>query len=144
MMSDQNENFFADSIEAIEAAYEFMLAYAAQGREFEDGSGGPSIRDFLGNLDKGLDEIAYAAAEKIEAMEPQMAVRKAFDEFKYVLINDAEKAQKAVRVVLSLPSISSQMIDNLNASVHLRCLLTDIFLLDEAMKTYERTLKTGF
>ena len=31
--------------------------------------------------------------------------------------------------------ISSQMVDNLNASIHLRALLTDVFLVDEVLKT---------
>jgi hypothetical protein len=35
---------------------------------------------------------------------------------------------------LSQPAISSQLIDNLNASIHLRALLTDLFLLDEILK----------
>ena len=47
---------------------------------------------------------------------------------------DATKASAAVRLVLAQPSISSQLIDNLNASIHLRALLTDLFLLDEALK----------
>ena len=44
------------------------------------------------------------------------------------------KAGAAIRLVLAQPAISSQLIDNLNASVHLRTLLTDIFLLDETLK----------
>jgi hypothetical protein len=36
--------------------------------------------------------------------------------------------------VLAQPSINSQLIDNLNASIHVRALLTDLFLLDEALK----------
>ncbi len=35
---------------------------------------------------------------------------------------------------LTQPSISSQLIDNLNASIHLRALLTDLFLVDEILK----------
>jgi hypothetical protein len=34
------------------------------------------------------------------------------------------------------PSISSQLIDNLNASIHLRALLTDLFLLDEILRKH--------
>ena len=37
-------------------------------------------------------------------------------------------------IVLAQPSISSQVIDNLNASIHLRALLTDLFLVDEVLK----------
>jgi hypothetical protein len=47
---------------------------------------------------------------------------------------DAGNALAAVRLVLLQPSIGSQLIDNLNASIHLRALLTDLFLLDEALK----------
>jgi hypothetical protein len=37
-------------------------------------------------------------------------------------------------LVLSQATISSQLIDNLNASIHLRALLTDLFLIDEILK----------
>jgi hypothetical protein len=36
--------------------------------------------------------------------------------------------------VLRQKALSSQLIDNLNASIHVRALLTDIFLIDEARK----------
>jgi hypothetical protein len=36
--------------------------------------------------------------------------------------------------VLSRADISSQLVDNLNASIHLRALLTDLFIVDEALK----------
>jgi hypothetical protein len=39
--------------------------------------------------------------------------------------------------VLAQPTISSQLVDNLNASIHLRALLTDLFLIDEALKASE-------
>jgi hypothetical protein len=40
----------------------------------------------------------------------------------------------ALRLVLARADISSQLIDNLNASIHLRALLTDLFVVDEALK----------
>ena len=40
-----------------------------------------------------------------------------------------------MRLVLAQPAISSQLVDNLNASIHLRALLTDLFLIDEVLKT---------
>jgi hypothetical protein len=43
-------------------------------------------------------------------------------------------ANGAVRLVLARPDISSQLVDNLNASIHLRALLTDLFVVDEALK----------
>ena len=39
-----------------------------------------------------------------------------------------------MQVVLSQPLISSQLVDNLNASIHVRALLMDLFLIDEALK----------
>ena len=38
------------------------------------------------------------------------------------------------RTVLAMAAISSQLIDNLNASIHLRALLTDLFLIDEIVR----------
>jgi hypothetical protein len=37
--------------------------------------------------------------------------------------------------VLARPDIGSQLVDNLNASMHLRALLTDLFLIDEAISS---------
>ena len=43
----------------------------------------------------------------------------------------------SIRLVLAHPAIGSQLIDNLNASIHLRALLTDLFLIDEALKLHK-------
>ena len=50
-----------------------------------------------------------------------------------MLGEDARKAQAGLRLALGQRAISSQLIDNLNASIHLRALLTDLFLIDEAV-----------
>ena len=50
-----------------------------------------------------------------------------------VLRRDAEATSAAVKLVLAQDGISSQLIDNLNASIHVRALLTDLFLLDEVL-----------
>lgn len=47
-----------------------------------------------------------------------------------MLDRDARDSLAAIELVLAQTAISSQLIDNLNASIHLRALLTDIFLLD--------------
>ena len=39
----------------------------------------------------------------------------------------------AMELVLAQPAISSQLIDNLNASIHLRALLADLFLVTETL-----------
>jgi hypothetical protein len=60
-------------------------------------------------------------------------------EFLTVARRDAAAARSALRLALATPSISSQLIDNLNASIHIRALLTDVFLVDEALKSFART-----
>ena len=51
-----------------------------------------------------------------------------------MLDRDARDSLAAIELVLAQPVISSQLIDNLNASIHLRALLTDLFLVDEIVK----------
>jgi hypothetical protein len=122
---------------AIEECYEFMLAYAAQGLDSEVGTGGGSqIRTFLRRSDEALTDLAGFLNRFVEQLGVESAAP--FTAFTSVLDRDARDAQAAVRLVLAQPVISSQLVDNLNASIHLRALLTDLFLIDEALKTYRR------
>jgi hypothetical protein len=119
---------------AIEECYEFMLAYAAQGLDSDVGSGS-QIRAFLSRSDEALTDLAGFLNRFVEQLSVESAP---FTAFNAVLDRDARDAQAAVRLVLAQPVISSQLVDNLNASIHLRALLTDLFLIDEALKTYRR------
>jgi len=121
----------AAAIDAIEAAYELMLAYAAQGRQAEadDPLG---VRDALRRADAALDVLAAATPEQMGA--PAGAVAQATADMLAVLKRDVADARAAIRFVLAQRAIGSQIIDNLNASIHIRALLTDIFLLDEAFE----------
>jgi hypothetical protein len=112
-----------EAIDAVEETYEFMLAYAAQGRRQEDNDPTGGIRASLKKADGALAAIAGASVSGAEAAA-----------FLDIIRQDAAKASAAIRLVLAQPSIGSQLIDNLNASIHLRALLTDLFLLDEALK----------
>jgi hypothetical protein len=49
------------------------------------------------------------------------------------LDDDARKARAGLQLALMQRAIGSQLVDNLNASIHLRALLTDLFLIDEAI-----------
>lgn len=114
----------ADAIDVIEEAYEFMLAYAAQGRrQAEDGDG---IRERLVRAEAALAVIGSATAEEIGGAETA--------DFLEVLKQDAAQARAAFRFVIAQHALGSQIIDNLNALTHVRTLLTDLFLLDEALK----------
>ncbi len=115
---------------AIEEAYEFMLAYAGQGLASDSGSAkGGQVRDYLTKCEKALGDIT----EYVAAFSPSSG-SEALVGFLKVLDHDTVNARAAVRLVLSLPAISSQVVDNLNASTHLRAVLTDLFLLDEVLK----------
>src|SRR6266850_1151559 len=122
----------------IEECYEFMLAYAAQGLPSDQGShSGGQIREFLNRAVNALDGLAesYAAAVWNEGLEPAEKYHAFFD----VLNRDAGDSLAAMELVLVQPAFSSQLIDNLNASIHLRALLTDLFLVDELLKTHRQT-----
>lgn len=100
-------------IEVIESGYEFLLAYAAQGRESDAGL----------EVRKTLEMMLAAVAAIATDMEP--------GDFADVVAEDARKSQAAISLVLGQQKIGSELVDNLNISIHLRALLTDLFLLSE-------------
>ena len=102
-----------DHIETIESGYEYLLAYAAQGRDSDAGS---EARSTLA----GMSEAAAHIASSLNG-----------SDFNAVVVEDAKKAGAAMALVLAQEKISSELVDNLNASIHLRALLTDLFLLSE-------------
>ena len=119
---------------AIEECYEFMLAYAAQGLPSDEASkSGGQVREYLNRAVKAIAGLAEncTAAVKQERWEP---AERYYTFFK-VLGRDADDSLAAIELVLAQPAISSQLIDNLNASIHLRALLTDLFLVSEIVET---------
>lgn len=119
-------------IEVLEKAYEFFLSYAALGAEQEEASKvGGQLREYLSRTDAALGALANDLGGLVaaEGLEPAGAYRDMID----VTSADAARAGAAVRIVLAQETISSQLIDNLNASSHLRALLTDLFLLDDVV-----------
>lgn len=117
-------------IDAIEGGYEFFLAYAAQGLTTDQGArSSGELRDFLGKMEAALDGLADVF--RTVAKEDQAAPRGAWDDLIRVLESDASAALAVVRLVASRRGVSSQLIDNLNANIHLRALLTDLFVMDD-------------
>jgi hypothetical protein len=116
----------------IEEAYEFMLAYAGQGLSSEAGSPkGAQVREYLVKAEAAMGALSALAGSLAGTADAELAPVAAFMD---VVNRDAQASRAAVAIVLSLPGISSQVIDNLNASIHLRALLTDLFLVDEVLK----------
>lgn len=120
--------------DTIEECYEFMLAYAAQGRPSDQGSKpGAQIREFLERAATAIAAVAEGCSKiaKDERLEPA----EKYHAFFAVLDRDAPNSLAAIDLVLAQPTISSQLVDNLNASIHLRALLTDLFLVSDIFKS---------
>jgi len=117
-------------IDKIEESYEFFLAYAAQG---VSGDQEPNS-DLVSFLEATETALAFLQEELHGIME-SLTPSSSFTALADVVRQDALKTRAAVGLVMVQPAISSQLIDNLNAAIHFRALLTDLFLLDEAMKT---------
>jgi hypothetical protein len=111
-----------EEIEVIESGYEFLLAFAAQGRPPQVESGpGPHARTeltaMLGAMKKAAEALAASS-----------------NDFEQVILADLKRAIAAMSFVLAQAKIGSEVVDNLNASIHLRTVLTDFFLYSEAFK----------
>ncbi len=123
--------------DAVEECYEFLLAYAAQGLPSDQGSkSGGQVREFLQRAVRALTGLAQigATAVKEEGLEPADK----YLAFFAVLDRDARDSLAVIELVLAQPAISSQLIDNLNASIHLRALLTDLFLVGEIVRKQDK------
>ena len=111
-----------NDIEVVESGYEFLLAYAAQGRPPQDESGtGPHPRPTLEDMVKSMDNLANA-------------LKDLDGDFEQIIVADMGRASAVVNFILSQPKIGSEIIDNLNASNHLRTVLTDLFVYSEALR----------
>ena len=121
-----SEPTLAERIDVIERGYEYLLAYAAQGRQHDEGT------DARATLQAMYDALSQLGAQA-KAMFGSASMSAAADYLEAVE-QDARVARGALALVLGRPQISSLLVDNLNASVHLRALLTDVFLLEQALK----------
>lgn len=115
-------------IDALEAAYERFLGYAARGTDGQseqksDTGIRPALQSAIEAIEGLTDAVKQAASGK---QETEMWIE--------VIDSDAKKTLAALHMVFAQPAISSQLIDNLNASIHLRALLTDLFVIDEVLK----------
>jgi hypothetical protein len=124
---------FAERCDAVEECYEFMLAYAGQGLPSDAGSqAGGQVREFLLRAVEALTGLAESCARAVAEAGLEPAGK--YLAFITVLQHDAQDSLAALELVLAQSSISSQLIDNLNASIHLRALLTDLFLMGEILR----------
>ncbi len=127
-------------IDAIEEGYEFFLAYAAQGLTGDQaGKADEQVRGYLLGFEEALDGLAEAfrghlpggAAANADSEAATEDAAAAAKDVLEVLRRDAEASRALLRLVAAQSAVSSQLIDNLNASIHVRALLTDVFVLGE-------------
>lgn len=121
-----SESSLSASVDVIERGYEYLLAYAAQGRQDDTGT---EARATLVVMHAAVASIASQARAAF-AGESAAGIAGFLD----AVESDARAAGGAMALVLGRPRIASLLVDNLNASVHLRALLTDVFLIEQALK----------
>ena len=133
MTPEQAREELSNRADAIERGYEMMLGYAAQGLATDQGAANSGqLRDHLTRFEGALSGLAQAYRDGAAAL--GVGPADALDGFLKTLETDAATTQAALRLVLGQPGISSQMIDNINASIHVRALLTDVFIVDEIIR----------
>ena len=121
----------AQRIDVIERGYEYLLAYAAQGRQDDSGT---ELRDTLTRMHEALTGMQGSLRAAFAGVpEPSGVVH-----FTDAVERDVQVARGALGIVLGRERIGSLLIDNLNASVHVRALLTDLFLIEQALKSAPR------
>jgi hypothetical protein len=134
-MASEQQAELAHRADAIERSYEFLLAYAAQGLTTDQGNANSDqLREYLKRMDDALSGLADLYRQAVDAGGLQPA--DAYAAFIDVLARDAASAQAAIRLVRGQAGISSQVVDNLNASSHVRAMLTDLFLIDELVNPH--------
>ena len=120
--------------DTIEECYEFMLAYAAKGLPSDAaGNPGTEIREFLQRAADAMAGLAEACTVAVK--DEGLAPAEKYHAFLTVLDRDARDSLAAIELALAQPSISSQLVDNLNVSIHLRALLTDLFFIGEIIRS---------
>ena len=134
MSPEEAQQELSRRADAIEGGYEMMLAYAAQGLASDQGAANSAqLRDHLKRFDSALTGLSQVYRDAATAL--GIGPKDALESLLKTLDADAAFTQSALRVVMALPGgISSQMIDNLNASIHVRALLTDVFVIDELLR----------
>ncbi len=132
-MSQSATEALQSHVDVVEETYEFCLAYAAKGVNARMAvSNDRVVRERLEKMAATLVQLpdAFVALAEERGAEHEERYRAFID----VMRRDSAAGLAAVQLVLAQPGITSQMVDNLNGMIHLRALLTDVFLLDEILR----------
>ncbi|HVA64999.1 MAG TPA: hypothetical protein VNF74_14835 [Terriglobales bacterium] len=124
---------FQQGCAVIEECYEFTLSYAAQGHAGDAGSAPEArVREHLRRAATAIAGLEASGMAAIAIL--GLAPAERYATFFAVLGEAARRALAAIELVLAQPAISSQLMDSLNASLHLRALLADMFLAAEVLE----------
>jgi hypothetical protein len=115
------------AFDIIEESYEFMLAYAAQGRKHEhaEGGGESQIRQHLSRMEGALSACEAAVGAGLGGPEGAAFTARFRD--------DLAVARSVIGLLQAQPSVSSEMVDNTNGLIAIRAFLTDVFFIDQAV-----------
>ena len=120
-------------VDVVEETYEFCLAYAAKGVNQQMAAANDRlVRERLEKMAATLEQLPASFLALAEERGAGSGDR--YQAFIEVMQRDSAAGLAAVQLVLAQPGITSQMVDNLNGMIHLRALLTDVFLLDEILR----------
>lgn len=132
-MSESAAEALQTHVNVVEETYEFCLAYAAKGVNAQMArTNDRPVRERLEKMAATLAELPGSFLALAEERAARSEDR--YQAFIEVMRRDAASGLAAVQLVLAQPGITSQMVDNLNGMIHLRALLTDVFLLDEILR----------
>lgn len=114
-------------IDLVEEAYEYMLAYAAQGRADEGaGPDGAQIRDFLNQFSTAVDAMT-ASLDSLATS--NQAAASFIDGFR----RESAVMDSVINIMLARGNISSEVVDNANGLIAVRAYLTSLFFMDKAV-----------
>ncbi|MGI9425609.1 MAG: hypothetical protein ACR2PA_20640 [Hyphomicrobiaceae bacterium] len=125
------------NIEIVEEAYEYMLAYAAQGRTDEGaGPDGAHIRSFVARFADAAEAMAPDIAGRMDAeIIDCSALQGSFQ-------RDSDIVVVLLRLLLSRDNMTSEMIDNTNGMIVMRSYLTTLFYIDKVLLPPETAAAT--
>lgn len=113
------------AFDIIEESYEFMLAYAAQGRKHEQAEGGgeSQIRTHLKRMQAALVACEAAIGDGLGGADGAAFTARFRDNLMVT--------RSIVGMLQARPSVSSEMVDNTNGLIAMRAFLTDVFFIDQ-------------
>ena len=116
-----------EEIEKVEEAYEYMLAYAAQGRADEgEGAEGVQIRIFIKQF---LSSIEVLAGSLESLSKSSVELKTYIDSFN----GESDIMASVLKIILANDNISSEVIDNANGLISVRSYLTSLFFIDKSI-----------